>query len=975
MKRVRVTTSWDDGHNLDLKMAELLDRYGVKGTFYVAPEYAGVSEGARLLPSEIRQLDERYEVGAHSMTHPRLTRLTPRAAGEEIRRSKAWLEDVLQHPVVSFCYPYGDFNQATARTVERAGFRYARTTKRFSTSMRSRFAARTTVHAYRHWSDLLRILRAARFSPSRFWRFYSDWSELAIHLFDEIHSRGGEFHLWGHSWEIEEHGDWQRLERVLSHVAEATDVEHVTNGGLAEKTRILTVTPYFYPAVGGLERYAAKMAQGAVDSGCDVSVVTSSKTGQEGYELVDGLRVFRLRTTFTFSNTPIGITWPLKLRRLIRSESPDLINCHAPVPYISDISIGAAGNVPVILTYHSASMKQRSWRLDRLIGTYERLILPLSLRRADRIICSSDFVRSRFLRKYAHKTSTITPGVDLDVFKTRTHVGDERKVLFVGSFRNDWKGLTYLRQAMLAVDNAELHVVGSGNPVPWPKTTYHGVLVGAELVRMIQSSSVLVFPSVAESESFGMVLIEAQACGVPVIASRMGGIPSVIDDGASGLLVPPRDPKGLAEAISRVLDDPALAEALSTYGLRSVVERFRWTEKISEYLNLVRELTTERSRVRALVVCGEYPPLVEGGLGVHYKELLDELKDLATVTLLTARTTSESPRFERSGTMLIHRIRIPSTFPLNHLAFNLGARYYSRGAKWDLQHLCAPFGWLNVVASRTPTVVKMHTLYEGQSGAFIQRKLIFPLASRIDFWLMKRADLVMTTSEYMRRALTETAKVEPGKVRVIANGINRQFFLRSSKSTARANLDIEEDRFVIVNVGRWVQRKGTLELLEAFMLVRSRMPSAFLVLVGGGHTEGHSYADSVREYVASMRLGSSVRLVNWLPMEEVKQYYSAADLYVHPASYEPFGNVLLEAMAQGLPVIAVKAGGPEEVLGDGGMLIEANDPQSLASRILDVANDQVLMLESQRRAVARAGQFSWTATAQETYEDYVELLP
>src|SRR5215469_1471877 len=111
MKKVIVTTSWDDGHKLDIKLAKLLKKYGIKGTFYVSPKNHELSKKDRLSNAEIKSLSKDFEIGAHTMTHPHLTRIAPDKAFQEIKESKEYLESIIDKKVNSFCYPYGDFNE------------------------------------------------------------------------------------------------------------------------------------------------------------------------------------------------------------------------------------------------------------------------------------------------------------------------------------------------------------------------------------------------------------------------------------------------------------------------------------------------------------------------------------------------------------------------------------------------------------------------------------------------------------------------------------------------------------------------------------------------------------------------------------------------------------------------------------------------------------------------------------------------
>ncbi|GAB2700503.1 polysaccharide deacetylase family protein [Kitasatospora kifunensis] len=232
--RVTVTTSWDDGHVLDPRLAALLSRYRLPGTFYIAPRNLEFAPADRLPAAGIRELAEQFEIGGHTLTHRRLPQLSDAAAAEEIRTGRIELEDIIGRPVTSFCYPRGEYTPEQVQLVEQAGFTLARTVRRSSLAPGRALELGTTVNAYAHRVDGPLALRLAAGRPWRAARLFLAWDELAIHWFDRCLREGGVFHLWGHSWEVEARGDWWRLERVLAHIAFRPQVAYRTNRELLQ---------------------------------------------------------------------------------------------------------------------------------------------------------------------------------------------------------------------------------------------------------------------------------------------------------------------------------------------------------------------------------------------------------------------------------------------------------------------------------------------------------------------------------------------------------------------------------------------------------------------------------------------------------------------------------------------------------------------------------------------------------------------
>lgn len=231
MNKVLVTTSWDDGHVLDIRLSELLKKYNLKGTFYVSPNNQEFNKADLLNNDALKVLGSSFEIGAHTMTHPHLTKVNINDAKKEILDSKVYLEKELGKEIKSFCFPAGYYIPEHKSILKELGFNFSRTVERFSikNAFDSYFAP-TTVHAYRHLTDIFKVIKVV--GVRKFLKTYFNWDELAIFMFDKTLKEGGVYHIWGHSWEIEKNHDWDRLERVFKYISNKDGVNYVTNSEL-----------------------------------------------------------------------------------------------------------------------------------------------------------------------------------------------------------------------------------------------------------------------------------------------------------------------------------------------------------------------------------------------------------------------------------------------------------------------------------------------------------------------------------------------------------------------------------------------------------------------------------------------------------------------------------------------------------------------------------------------------------------------
>jgi peptidoglycan/xylan/chitin deacetylase (PgdA/CDA1 family) len=201
-----IITSWDDGNQLDMELADLLLKYKIPAVFYIPVNGDLIDYQIKCLSGMgICPISQKtkglFEIGAHTITHPRdLRDISEEEAWKEISESKVIIEKITGLPVTKFCYPRGRYDDKIKELVKKAGFKEARLTKGMSIDFpKDLFETRPTIHVH----------------PDKPEYNGKTWKDEAHRLFDIVIEQGGRFELWGHSWEIERYNQWEFLEDFL----------------------------------------------------------------------------------------------------------------------------------------------------------------------------------------------------------------------------------------------------------------------------------------------------------------------------------------------------------------------------------------------------------------------------------------------------------------------------------------------------------------------------------------------------------------------------------------------------------------------------------------------------------------------------------------------------------------------------------------------------------------------------------------
>lgn len=368
--------------------------------------------------------------------------------------------------------------------------------------------------------------------------------------------------------------------------------------------KILEFGKFYHPERGGIETLLKSWCEGFVKAGDDVECVVAGRSPRTVHEVAAGVRVTRLASWGSAASVSLCPLYP----GAARSRRADIVHAHFPNPLADLAVVCAPASAKVVVSWHSDIIRQRS-----LMWAYRPLQAAL-LRRADCVVVATPrhWEFSPWLAAWREKVEVIPFGLELERFSPqrvnpeavaawRERAGGRRIALNVGRFVG-YKGQRHAIEALGKVPDTELWLVGGG-PLETDLRTvaasvgvsdrvrFLGDVTDGQLPEVYHACDLFVFPSITPNEAFGLVQVEAMACGKPVVACNLrSGVPWVCRDGETGLIVPPGDAGELAGAMLRLLHSPDLARRLGSGGRRRALEEFEASVMVRRYRELFSRL-------------------------------------------------------------------------------------------------------------------------------------------------------------------------------------------------------------------------------------------------------------------------------------------------------------------------------------------------------------------------------------------------
>jgi len=375
---------------------------------------------------------------------------------------------------------------------------------------------------------------------------------------------------------------------------------------VSSSLRILHIYKDYFPVLGGIENHVKVLAEAQAARGHAVTVLVANPERRTVIETTNGVRVVKAGRWATLASTPIS---PALFRWAARLKA-DIAHLHFPHPpgEVAHLLFGQTRRS--VITYHSDIVRQRTLRV------LYRPLLWRVLQRADRLIATSAtyITSSPYLSRFRGKCVVVPLGADLERFErvepARVEVlrqrlfpssADQPTLLFVGRLRY-YKGLNDLLNALSAIPAARLLIVGDGPMrAPWEqlthelnlseRVTFAGQVDDADLPTFYKLGDIFVLPANARAEAFGTVIVEAMASGLPVISTEVGSGTSWVNlHGTTGLIVPPRDPAALAQALNILLSDPAKCADMSRAAYQRAHTEFSQAAMIERVEQVYRDV-------------------------------------------------------------------------------------------------------------------------------------------------------------------------------------------------------------------------------------------------------------------------------------------------------------------------------------------------------------------------------------------------
>jgi glycosyltransferase involved in cell wall biosynthesis len=687
--------------------------------------------------------------------------------------------------------------------------------------------------------------------------------------------------------------------------------------------RVLIFSTAYLPLLGGAEVAIREITDRGSEFEFDL-ICAKLKPGLASSEKIGRVHVHRVGFGFTFDKYLLPFLGPLLALRITRYASPDLL-WSMQASYGGFASLFYSWIKPrtrFLLTLQEGDPFERYAKRAGMFGGLHRSIF----RRADSVQVISGFLGDWALDMGFIGTPRLIPnGVDVSRFTLHASRDIEKKEIKIISVSrlSHKNGIDLLIRAVPNLPkNVKVILVGDGEDRAMLESLAKELNV-SERVEFLGSRSndevpglladADIFVRASRSEGQGISFLEAMACGLPTVATPVGGIPDFLTKD-TGWLCKPEDPESLAETINRILGTPREEVLRVTQNASKLVrEYYDWNVCGKNMAQLFGEVIASK---RVLIASGIYPP-ESGGPSQYSFGFAKALEERGHVPTVIAYGEA-SGRVSRSGGPTIRYMR-----------FAWRAWKHARCSDVIFLQGAVSEGFpamLAAIFSRKPTVLRLPGDYawemymQGNQESRIKNQEFLEefltkrhggkigLYEKLERFVARRASRVIVPSEYLKTVAVRWG-VLAEKISVIWNAEHSLPFIHT-RNEAREIFDVRE-KIVCLTVVRAVPWKGVAELISWW----KEIPTDHILVVGGDGPETENWKRIAQEN----NLGERISFVGRLSREVLADWYRASDAFLLHSGYEGYPHVVAEAASLGLPCLVSDQGGnPEtkQVFGD-----------------------------------------------------------
>lgn len=748
------------------------------------------------------------------------------------------------------------------------------------------------------------------------------------------------------------------------------------------------------------------IAKAAKAKGYEVAVATRVQNHGPQME-AEGFRVIPIRMRRRFGNVFHELSTIWELVRLYRREKPDIVHHVALKPTLFGTLAALIACQPAIvnavagLGYVFTSHTSQARLLRPFIQTFLRLLL--NNRRTLVILQNEDdatLLHELGILDQRHVRLIRGSGIDVEHFLPLPEPEGEITVAVVSRMLWD-KGIHNLVDAIGQLRakgvQVRLHLVGDpdpDNPASIPLDTlrqwngHDGIewLGFRNDVREVWSNAhIAALPS--RREGLPKSLLEAAACGRPIVATDVPGCREVVREGQEGFLVPAREVDALAAAILKLALDPDLRRRMGDAARNRAVSEFRDELVIERHLEVYSELAQRQCRrspergMSILFLADNFPPETNAAATRVYERALYWIKWGHQVTVITSAPNFPQGKLfegyenrwrqiEDMGGIRVVRVKTLITanegvllrtldflsFMVSSVAVGLFERRPDAVVATSPQFFAAVAGWILGALRQAPFVFELGDLWPRSIAAVgaMRQKWLLDAMERVELFLYRQSAAVVALTQAFKDDLVRR-KIAPGKIAVVRNGVDLPRYAprpRDERLAAEWGLS---GKFVIGYVGTHGMAHGLINVLNTAQRMQDRDDIRF-ILVGAG-AERQMLIDE-----AGRRGLHNVVFLPMQPKERMPVIWSLLDVaLVHLKNAEAFAEVIpskiFEAMGMGLPILLAAPEGEATAIvrTDGaGLCVPAGDPEALAAAAIKLRDEPEFLAALKKNSLASA---------------------